>query len=104
VLPECRPNLATFTLETFGPRQGEGYEDDLIACCIDIAAGAAPSRERHLIAPDLPEVMRFTRSGRHFIVFAGDVAQVVIVVFLRNSVDLPARLAALPDPKPGGGN
>ena len=94
--------IARWTLETFGPRQAAAYEDDLIARCAEIAAGTAVSQDcRRLIAPDLPEDLRFTRCGQHFVVFIEDPAQVVIVDFLHGRADLPARLASLPDPKAG---
>lgn len=92
-------DIARWTLETFGPRQAEAYEEDLIAACREIAAGTALSRDcRRLIEPDLPEKLRFTRCGQHFVVFLEDPAQVIIVDFLHGRSDLPKRLAALPDP------
>jgi len=97
--------IARWTLETFGPRQAEAYEDDLIARCQHIADGSAPSQDcRRLIAPDLHEDLRFTRSGQHFIVFIEEAAQVIIVDFLHSRADLPGRLASLSDPKSGRGN
>lgn len=97
--------IALWTLETFGPRQAEAYEDDLIDRCKDIAAGIAPSQDcRRLFAPGLAEGLRFTRLGQHYIVFIEDAAQVIIVDFLHSRADLPARLAALSDRKPGRGN
>jgi plasmid stabilization system protein ParE len=97
--------IARWAFETFGPRQAAAYEDGLIARCNDIAAGSAPSQDcRRLIAPDLPEDLRFTRSGQHFIVFIEDAALVIIVDFLHSRADLPWKLAALPDPRSGRGN
>lgn len=94
--------IARWTLETFGPRQAEAYEDDLIARCNEIAKGTAQSQDcRRLISADLPEDLRFTRSGQHFIVFIEDATQVIIVDFLHSRADLPGKLAALPDPKSG---
>ena len=91
--------IARWTLETFGPRQAEAYEEDLIATCCEIAAGTALSRDcRRLIDPDLPENLRFTRCGQHFIVFVEDPEQLIVVEFLHGRSDLPKRLAALPDP------
>lgn len=92
--------IARWTLETFGPRQAAAYEDDLIARCADIAAGTAQSQEcRRLVAPDLPEDLRFARSGQHFIVFIEDAVQIVIVDFLHSRSDLPGKLAALTNRK-----
>ena len=97
--------IALWTVETFGPRQAAAYEEDLIARCNEIATGTAPSQDcRRLIAPDLPEDLRLTRSGQHFIVFIEDAAQVIIVDFLHSRSNLPGKLAALPDPKSGRGN
>ena len=94
-------DIANWTYETFGPRQAEAYEDDLIAVCRDIAAGTAMSQEcRRIIAPDLPEDLRFARAGQHFVIFVEDADQVIIVDFLHGRSDLPRRLAALTDPKP----
>ena len=97
--------IARWTLYTIGPRQATAYEEDLIARCTEIADGTAPSQDcRRLIAQDLPEDLRFTRSGQHFIVFIEDATQVIIVDFLHSRADLPGKLAALPDPKSGRGN
>lgn len=94
--------IARWTLGTFGPRQAEAYEDDLMARCSEIAEGTAQSQGcRRLIAPDLPEDLRFTRSGQHFVVFIEDATQVIIVDFLHSRTDLPGKLAALNDPKSG---
>ncbi|RDD69933.1 type II toxin-antitoxin system RelE/ParE family toxin [Paracoccus versutus] len=93
--------IARWTYETFGPRQAEAYEDDLIAACRDIAAGTAMSQDcRRTIDPDLSEDLRFARCGQHFVIFVEDPEQVIIVDFLHGRSDLPRRLAALTDPKP----
>ncbi|WP_136646724.1 type II toxin-antitoxin system RelE/ParE family toxin [Tabrizicola sp. YIM 78059] len=97
-------NIAGWTLETFGPRQAEAYEEDLIAVCRAIAAGTAQTQDcRRLIDPDLPEDLRFARCGQHFVVFIEDAEQVIIIDVLHGRSDLPRRLAALPDPKSGRG-
>ena len=89
-------DIALWTLETFGPRQAAAYEEDLIGRCIEIAGGSAMSQGcRRLVDPELPEDLRFTRTGRHFIVFVEDADQVTIVDFLHARSDLPRRLAAL---------
>ena len=88
--------IARWTLETFGPRQAEAYEADLIARCTAIAAGDAPSQNcRRLIDPDLPEDLRLTRAGQHFIVFVEMPDHVIVVDVLHSRSDLPRRLAAL---------
>lgn len=89
-------DIARWTVETFGSRQAAAYEEDLIATCRDIAAGEAITQDcRRLIDPDLPEDLRFTRAGQHFIVFIEDAKQVIIVDFLHARSDLPRRLANL---------
>lgn len=92
--------IAEWTLRTFGPRQAEAYEEDLIARCGEIAAGTAPSQDcRRLIDPDLPEDLRFARAGQHFIVFVEDAESVTIIDVLHSRSDLPGMLAALSGPK-----
>lgn len=92
-------DIARWTYETFGPRQAEAYEGDLIAFCREIATGVALSQDcRRPIDPDLPEVLRFTRCGQHFIVFVEDNEAVIIVDFLHSRSNLAGKLAALADP------
>ena len=88
--------IARWTADTFGPRQAAAYEDDLIATCRAIAAGTALSHDcRRLIAPDLPEALRFARAGQHFIVFLDSPDQVIFVDILHSRSDLPRRIADL---------
>ena len=88
--------IALWTVETFGPRQAAAHEEDLIAWCREITSGLAVTQGcRQLIDPDLPEDLKFTRSGQHFIVFIEDAAQVIIVDFLHSRSDLPGKLAGL---------
>lgn len=90
-------DIARWTSETFGPRQTTAYEEDLIALCRALAEGAAPSQDcRRIIDPDLPENLRFSRAGQHFVVFVEDAEQVIIVDFLHSRSDLPRRLGNLP--------
>jgi len=93
--------IANWTHQTFGPRQANAYEDDLIAACRDIAAGTAMSQDcRRIIDPDLTDDLRFARAGQHFVIFVEDAERVIIVDFLHGRSDLPRRLAALTEPKP----
>lgn len=88
--------IARWTLDTFGPRQAAAYEQDLVDRCIAIATGEAISQGcRQLIDPNLPEDLRFARSGGHFIVFVEDADSVTIVDFLHARSDLPRKLAML---------
>lgn len=89
-------DIATWTVETFGPRQAAAYEDDLISVCRDIAAGTAQSQDcRRIIDPDLPDDLRFARAGQHFVVFIENAEQVIIIDFLHSRSDLPRHLANL---------
>ena len=89
-------DIALWTFENFGSRQSAAYEEDLIGRCIDIADGTAMSQGcRQLIDPSLPEDLRFTRAGQHFVVYIEDSDRVIIVDFLHSRSDLPRKLAAL---------
>jgi plasmid stabilization system protein ParE len=88
--------IALWTEETFGPLQAAAYEEDLIARCTAIAAGVAISQDcRKLIDPDLPDDLRFTRVGQHFVVFVEYPDQIVIIDVLHSRSDLPRRLMGL---------
>jgi toxin ParE1/3/4 len=57
-------NIARWTVETFGPRQADACDEDLIATCRDIAADPALSQEcRRLIDPDMARVCVFRAAG-----------------------------------------
>jgi len=88
--------IARWTTETFGPRQAAAYLEDLIARCAEIAAGTAITQDcRRLIDPDLPEDLRFTRAGQHFVVFVEDPDQIIVIDLLHSRSDLPSRLGRL---------
>ena len=94
-------DIALWTIETFGPRQAQAYEEDLIARCSGIASGQVASQScRAIIDPDLKEDLRFTRYGQHFIVFVEDDASVIIVDFLHSRSDLPVKLAIIAKQRP----
>lgn len=94
-------DIALWTIETFGSRQAQAYEEDLIARCSGVALGNVTSQScRAIIDPDLKEDLRFTRSGQHFIVFIEDNNSIIIVDFLHGRSDLPAKLASLEKQKP----
>jgi len=89
-------DIALWTNETFGPRQAQAYEEDLIARCSGIASSSVPSQScRAIIDPDLKADLRFARSGQHFIVFVEDEACVIIVDFLHSRNDLPTKLVRM---------
>ena len=86
--------IATWTIDSFGPQQAKAYEDALVEQCEAIASGTAHARScRDVIDAGLPGELLFTRSGMHLVVFVDLGAQVVIVDFLHVQRDLPRRLA-----------
>jgi len=94
-------DIALWTIENFGPRQAQAYEEDLITRCSSIASGSVTSQScRAIIDPNLKEDLRFARSGQHFIVFLEDEASVIIVDFLHSRCNLPAKLSILEKQKP----
>ncbi len=93
-------DIALWTIKTFGPRQAQAYEEDLIARCSGVASGTVSSKScRALIDHDLSENLRFTRSGQHFIVFVEDDTSVIVVDFVHVRSDLPEKLARLEKPR-----
>ncbi|MGC1495431.1 MAG: type II toxin-antitoxin system RelE/ParE family toxin [Sulfitobacter sp.] len=88
-------DIAIWTFETFGPRQSDAYEDDLILRCEQIANGTAPHQSCKILVDGIKEDLRFTRAGQHFIVFLENDDEVIIVDFLHSRSDLPAKIAHL---------
>ncbi len=89
-------DIALWTIDTFGLRQAQAYEEDLIARCSGIASGTVPSQScRAIIDPELKEDLRFARAGQHFIVFVEDEVSVIIVDFLHSRSNLPSKLARI---------
>lgn len=88
--------ISRWTIETFGPRQAEAYEADLLDACRSIASGEAVSVSCRALVEDLVnEDLRFVRSGQHFIVFIDHETDVVIVDFLHARSNLDRHLAGL---------
>lgn len=88
--------IAEWTYATFGPRQAEAYEADLIARCEAIACGEAASRDCSILVGAAPNTgLRYARAGQHFVVFLEDAEQILIVEILHGRSDLPRHLAAL---------
>jgi toxin ParE1/3/4 len=89
-------DIAHWTIDHFGPLQAAACEQDLINHCRAIGVGTTLSRPcGPLIAPDLPEDLRFVRCGQHFIVFMEADERMIVVDFLHARSDLPGQLAAL---------
>ena len=89
-------DIAYWTIETFGARQADIYETQLIARCEAIAAREIPGQDCAILAEGLrPGEMCFARAGQHFVVYLDQPDEVVILDFLHGRVDLPRHLAAL---------
>lgn len=87
--------IAIWTLDTFGPRQADAYEEDLILRCEQIANGTAPHQSCAILVDSIKKDLRFTRAGQHFVVFLETDDEVIIVDFLHSRSNLPAKLAHL---------
>ncbi|WP_341213810.1 type II toxin-antitoxin system RelE/ParE family toxin [uncultured Limimaricola sp.] len=93
---ESLADIALRTLEMFGPRQTEIYENELLDRCAALAAGRAASRDcSGLLGQNSEMDLRYTRAGEHFLVFLDMPDELVIVDFLHARSDLPARIAAI---------
>ena len=89
-------DIALWTMKTFGPRQAQTYEEELIVRCSGLASGVVSSQScQALIGSDLSGELRFTRSGQHFIVFVEDDAVLIIVDFIHARSNLPEKLTQL---------
>lgn len=92
-------DIARWTLETFGPRQAELYEAELIERCRSVADGRAHSRSCAVLVEGA-EDLRYLRAGEHFLVFLDRTEEIIIVDILHSRSDLPrhiARLTAIQD-------
>lgn len=73
----------------FGDQQADKYLQELIAQCKALANGTAHSQScKLLIGADATDDLRFTRVGRHFIIYAATPARIDIVDFVHQSRDL----------------
>ena len=86
--------IARWTIETFGPRQAELYENELLDRCDAIVQGRAYSRSCAILVEDA-EDLRFIRAGEHFLVFLDRADEIIIVDVLHSHSDLPRHVAAL---------
>lgn len=92
--------IAGWTVRTFGPQQAASYEQELLRVCKSIAGGSALIYDCSALAgPDAARKLSFARAGRHFVIFAEIGETIVILDFLHERVDLPAKLALLADAK-----
>lgn len=86
--------IARWTIQSFGLRQADLYEAELIGRCEAIAKGEVVSRSCTILVSNTQE-LRFVRAGEHFLVFLEQVDEVVIVDVLHSRSDLPRHIAAL---------
>ena len=86
--------LARWTIETFGSRQTELYEAELLNCCECILNGQAHSRSSAALV-DRVEDLRFMRAGEHYLVFLERSDEVIIVDIFQSRSDLPRHVASL---------
>lgn len=87
-------DIAEWTIRTFGIRQAELYETELIDRCEAITRNEAVSQSCAVLLPEAEDI-RFARAGEHFIVFLETETEVIIVDFLHSRSDLPRHLEAL---------
>lgn len=89
-------DIALWTLETFGPRQADAYEQDILAKMDDIAAGVAHTQScRVLIDSNLADDIRFTRVGGHYLIYIEYPDSFVLLDLLHQTMDIPRHLARL---------
>ena len=96
--------IAIWTFDTFGARQAELYEGELVERCQAIADGHAITYDCKILAgeatgddvgDDVEDDVRFARAGEHFVVFVEFAEEIAILDFLHAKSDLPRRIADL---------
>ena len=86
--------IAKWTIEQFGIKQAELYEDEVLTRCQAILNGQAHSRSCAVLVDEAAD-LRFARAGEHFLVFLDQPDEVIIVDILHSRSDLPRHVAAL---------
>mgnify|MGYP001423897653 FL=1 len=86
--------IAKWTIEQFGLKQTELYEDEVLTRCQAILNGQAHSRSCAVLVDEAAD-LRFARAGEHFLVFLDQPDEVIIVDILHSRKDLPRHVAAL---------
>ncbi|MBN7787647.1 type II toxin-antitoxin system RelE/ParE family toxin [Ponticoccus gilvus] len=86
--------IAKWTIEQFGLKQAELYENEVLASCQTILHGQAHSRSCAVLVDEVTD-LRFARAGEHFLVFLDQPDEVIIVDILHTRSDLPRHVAAL---------
>lgn len=86
--------IAVWTFETFGPRQADAYEQDILSKLDDISAGVAHSQSCNLlIGGDLEEDVRFGRVGAHHLIYVEYDDMFILLDLVHQSADLERRLS-----------
>jgi len=86
--------IAKWTIEQFGLKQAELYENEVLTRCQAILNGQAHSRSCAVLIDEAAD-LRFARAGEHFLVFLDQPDEVIIVDILHSRSDLPRHVAAL---------
>ena len=86
--------IAKWTIEKFGLKQAELYENEVLTRCQAILNGQAHSRSCAVLIDNAAD-LRFARAGEHFLVFLDQPDEVIIVDILHSRSDLPGHVAAL---------
>jgi plasmid stabilization system protein ParE len=87
-------DIARWTIDSFGLRQAEIYQEELLNRCAAILNGEAYSRSCGVLVDDADD-LRFVRAGEHYLVFLDQPDEVVIVDILHSRSDLPRHVATL---------
>ena len=94
--------IARWTVETFGQRQADIYEAELLDRCAAIAEGVAHSRSCTVLVDGAGD-MRYVMAGEHFLVFLERPDAIIILDILHSRCNLPHHIAALATMKTGAG-
>lgn len=86
--------IAIWTIEQFGLKQAELYENEVLTRCQAILNGQAHSKSCAVLIDEAAD-LRFARAGEHFLVFLDQPDEVIIVDILHSRSDLPRHIAAL---------
>ena len=86
--------IARWTIQTFGQRQADIYETELINRCEEITNGEDVSQSCATLIEN-SSALRFTRAGEHFVVYLDHTDEVIIVDILHSRSDLAHHISAL---------
>lgn len=86
--------IARWTIETFGLRQAEEYQAELLNRCEGLLNGQAHSRSCAVLVDDAAD-LRFVRAGEHFLIFLEQPDEIIIVDILHSRSDLSRHVTGL---------